>query len=298
MRTLRPKLMIALWAFIAVSCTFESNRSEDCISNVTLRLNYIDKNGVEHFDDYLQNTDVYLFKESDNTFIRKYSFTKAQSLDPAGIQVMLPAGNYHMITWVNVGARTEITPANPAVGTSASAFSLNLINPTQMHPTADTIFYNHVDFQIQNAQSQTIPVPLRRETCYIHVLLSGYDQSREPYIVMDNLTNGYNFDDLIQGDVVNYGPDLLWKDAAGVFEANYAVLRPKDTDDIHIHLYDNTQTAEIMQLDLTAPLKAQSIDLEKDIEPELTVKLKVLPGNQIEVNVNDWHAVVDIHVDL
>lgn len=305
MRNLRSKLLATLGALIAVSCTFESNRSsEDCVAGVTLFLDYHDKNGTDHLKDYLHNTDIYLFNKADDSFIGKYSYNKAQSIDPNGIKLMLPPGNYYMVTWVNVGNRTTISPANPEKGTPASAFSLNhSSNLAPGYPTTDTIFYNRTDFQIKGDQSQVIPVPLRREVAYVHVVISGYDKTRQPRIVLDNMTNGYNFNDQVQGAVAYYAPPLQWNESDGTFTADFAVLRPLDSDDIYLRLYDNTQSGEVMSLSLTQPLQEQAISLQNDIEPELTIRLNVqpnggLPTSRIEVWVNNWHSVVDINIDL
>lgn len=297
MKTLCMKLSLLFGALLTVSCTFDSEESMDCMASVTLRLSYVDKTGTPHLDDYLNNTDIYLFA-ADDTFIRKCSFTRAQSIDPAGIPMILPAGEYRIVTWGNVGTRTGITPADPAKGTPIGAFFLshNILNADL--PTSDTIFYNSTGFRVKGTKAQVIPVPLRRETCYIHVSLDGYDPARQPYIKMTNLTNGYNFMGHVQGTTTNYKPDFRLNPVSGQYTADFAVLRPKDTDQIHVDLYDNTQAGPIMSLDLNVPLKAQNVDLEMDTEPELSIKLGILDSNRIAVSVNNWNTIVNIHVEL
>lgn len=297
MKTLCLKLSLLVGALLTVSCTFDSDESMDCLSSVTVRLSYVDKTGTPHLDDELNNTDIYLFA-SDDTFIRKCSFNRAQSIDPAGIQMVLPTGEYRIVTWGNVGTRSGITPANPAPGTPISAFFLsNSVLNTDL-PTSDTIFYNSTGFKVKGTENQVIPVPLRRETCYIHVSLEGYDPAKQPYIRLTNLTNGYNFLAQVQGTTTNYKPAFIWNPVSGEYLANFAILRPKDTDQIHVDLYDNTQNAPIMTLDLNVPLKAQNVDLEMDTEPELSIKLGVLDSNRIAVSVNNWNTIVNIHVEL
>lgn len=297
MKTLCLKLSLLVGAFLTVSCTYQSDKPLDCLESVTLRLSYVDKTGTLHLDDYLNNTDVYLFA-ADDTFIQKYDFTRAQSIDPAGITMVLPTGEYRIITWVNVGTRTGITPVNPAKGTPISAFFLSHNISNSDLPTSDTLFYNSTGFKVTGMEDQVIQVPLRRETCYIHVVLEGYDPARQPYVRMTNLTNGYNFSDHVQGTTTNYRPAFRLNAARSEYTADFAILRPKDTDQVHVDLYDNTQTGSIMSLDLNVPLKAQNVDLEMDTEPELTVRLSVLDSNRIAVSVNNWNTIVDIHVEL
>lgn len=297
MRTLCLNLLLLTGACLTVSCTYQSDEQLDCEAPVSLRMSYVDKYGVNRLDEMIHNTDVYLFDRND-AFLGKYSYNREQSIDPGGIPLLLSPGCYKAVTWANVGKRTMVMPENPTVGLPFDAFRVVHRQAGIEYPTTDTIFYNLAPFCIEDEQPQVIPVPLRRETCYIHVILSGYTSDRTPYVTLDNLTNGYNFADQVQGSLADYRPAFLRDALTGVYRADFAILRPKASDNVQVNLYNNTQTAPIMSLDLNIPLEEQSINLETDTEPDLTIMMTILEGNRISVSVNDWHTVVDIHVEF
>lgn len=277
------------------ACDQDDERHGD--NPVTLTLSYHNKTGTDKLAEQIHSVDIYLFAV-DNRLVSTYRLSDDEIRGGTNRVLSLPQGKYKMITWANVGELSHIVPYDAPIHTSFSAFNVRLSGePEAGKLTADTIFSNHQTFVV-DCVPQKVNIPLWRQTCQYEVMLRGYNSERQPRIVLDGLTNGYNLAGHINGTQTSYAPKIAQDATPGFAHGKWTTLRSKYSDNLRLYLYDNTKASPIIELDLSQALRAQSINTETDMEPYIFIDIQVVSANTITVKVNDWLTTVNINVEL
>lgn len=295
---------------IAISCfiillllSFTSCLEEKCVpagpeKKITLCWNYHDKNGNNLLREELRQLTVYIFS-MDNYFIKSFNVNRDEIEASECKSLELIPGDYKIISWANLLNRTQVLPSYPEPGIPLSDFKINLagINHNNgYYLSSDSLFHAQMIIHVSDSPDQKYTFNFRREACYIRIIMEEFTIA--PEIRMNGMQGGYDLEARILPGYKKYAPNITYDALTAAYRAELAILRPANTNQLNLELYNKQTGTSIYTLDLTAILRELRIDTEKDDEVDMIIRLRLLSGNRISVAVNNWNIIEDIIINM
>lgn len=291
-------VFIILTMITPAGCINENCFPEKSKQRLTIHLRYIKNDFPDLFENELKQVTLYIFSP-ENNYLQSLPLNWQSPENQREYTIEIPPGNYNMIGWGNLSEHTTVSPQNPAPGNQLSDFKFTLSmsrGDDIYYPTSDSLFHARQNISVPASDGSEYNLFFRREACYIQIVMEGF--SLTPEIKLRGMQGGYDMKANILPEQVQYAPNILYNLQTSAYEANFAILRPANTNQLKLELYQKDHSTLLYTLDLSKILKELGINTEKDDEINLLIRLKPLEGNRLSISVNNWHIIENIHIDM
>lgn len=298
---MQRNILISCFIILALQlfpgCIKETCDPKETPAELTLFWDYRDQNGNELLREEIRDIMAYVFS-ADGYFVTSFHLGQNDIDVMKSYSLKLPPGDYKIISWANLLDRTQVTPAYPQAGTLLSEFKINVAENTRNNGhylSSDSLFHAQL-LVTANRKNQKYTFYFRREACYLRIIMEEFTVI--PRVEVNGMYGAYDLEARILPQQVQYVPDVMYDNINAVYRADFVTLRPANTNQLNIELYDKETGALIYTLDLSAVLKELRIDTQKDDEVNILIRLRPLSGNRISVSVNNWNIITNIDVSI